>query len=305
MLNERIVQAITDRPLERLMEDASPAERVQLPQFRFQLRYVSRCPLLDYRRIEAAQLCNVKERPRAFGRGSRLRRRTARAERPAQLGHRAVEGDSLHGLIERGALEQQPNGEIPAQCHADVPRRHAVGPFLDLPDDTRPSAQSEQLSAQVVDPLILGHAERSERVHDRLERIPIRGAILLDKPRQRPRPAPAACCQRRAVDLEEAAVNAVIAFRHRPVRKPLIEVSGEESNERRMEPRIDIDVADGQQPVAMTDRSIANREGPRRISMRRPRMGAIRGCEAGIPQATDGAPLLARPVDRLPQRGQC
>ena len=48
------------------MQDATSAHAVELSQLRFELHHVPPRPLLDDRRIEAAELCDVKERPRAF-----------------------------------------------------------------------------------------------------------------------------------------------------------------------------------------------------------------------------------------------
>ena len=80
MVHERVVQPMADRPLECLVEDAAAAQAVDLLQLGFELAHVSWRPLLHERRIEAAELCNVEEWPRAFG----PRRRRSNGELTAQ-----------------------------------------------------------------------------------------------------------------------------------------------------------------------------------------------------------------------------
>ena len=69
VLRECVVQTMTDRPLERLVQDAAPGHAVEPSQFGFERAYVPPRPLLHDRRIEAAELCDVEERPGPFDRG--------------------------------------------------------------------------------------------------------------------------------------------------------------------------------------------------------------------------------------------
>src|SRR5262245_13398608 len=100
VMDERIVEAVTDRPLERLMEDAPPVDAVQLAQLGFEPRNVSRLPLLDRRSVDAAELRQLEHRPRS------LRRRRGRCDQEsveqaiAKLRYGATERELLDGLVE-------------------------------------------------------------------------------------------------------------------------------------------------------------------------------------------------------------
>ena len=159
VVHERVVQAMTNRSLERLMQDATPAHTVELSQLGFELRHVPRRPLLDDRRIEAAELCDVKERPRAFdGR----RRRCDREPIPkpvAELRQWPTEGELSRRLVERGPFEQQAYREVSAQRDREIPCRDPVGPLFDLTHDAGPASQGEQFGAQIVDALVIGNTE--------------------------------------------------------------------------------------------------------------------------------------------------
>src|SRR5262245_33708971 len=73
VMAERVIQTMTNRPLERLMQDPAPMDAVELLQFAFELCDVPWSPLLHNRRIEAAQLRDIEQRPRPFERGRRRR----------------------------------------------------------------------------------------------------------------------------------------------------------------------------------------------------------------------------------------
>ena len=135
-----------------------------------------------------------------------------------------------------------------------------------------------------------------ERVRDRVERVPVGGAVVGDDVWQPPRPGAALSGERRAVELEEAAVDAAAAFRHGPVREPLIEVAGEESNQRRMHPGVRIEVVHFQEPVAMTDRD-------RPVALRR-RSGLSDGPETRVPQPAHRPRLVADALVELAKSRQ-
>jgi hypothetical protein len=61
--DERVVQAMTNRPLERLMKNATLTHRVDLAELGVEIRDVPGGPLSDDRGVEAAELRDVKERP--------------------------------------------------------------------------------------------------------------------------------------------------------------------------------------------------------------------------------------------------
>ena len=81
MVHERVVQAITDRPLECLVQDAAAAHAVEPAQLGFELAHVPWRPLLHDRRIEAAELCDVEERPRPLYRRRRQCKKVHRTSR--------------------------------------------------------------------------------------------------------------------------------------------------------------------------------------------------------------------------------
>ena len=115
--------------------------------------------------------------------------------------------------VERRPFEQQADREVSAQRHREVPCRHAVGPLFDLTHDAGPSSQGQQFGAQIVLALVIGDTELGEGVCDRVERAPLGGAVLGDEPRERSCPMAALCRQRRAVDLQEAAMDAAAPSR--------------------------------------------------------------------------------------------
>ena len=59
---------MTNRSLERLVQDPALTHAVELAQFGLELRHVPSGPLLHNRRIKAAELRHMKERPRALER---------------------------------------------------------------------------------------------------------------------------------------------------------------------------------------------------------------------------------------------
>src|SRR5207249_6751402 len=91
VLNQGIVQAMANRPFERLLQDAAAANAVELLQLGFDAGHLSRRPLLDDRRVEAAQLRHVKERPRALDRRWSRGRGEPLAQPGAHLRERAGE----------------------------------------------------------------------------------------------------------------------------------------------------------------------------------------------------------------------
>src|SRR5207244_609842 len=117
------------------------------------------------------------------------------------------------------------------------------------------SSQSQQLGAQIVGTLIIGDTKFNERIGNRSERAPLGGAVLPDQPRKGSRPQPALCGKWRAIQLQEAAMDAATPFGHRPLRKALIEIARQESNQRWMDPGIGVETVHHPNPVAMSDRS--------------------------------------------------
>jgi hypothetical protein len=76
-------------------------------------------------------------------------------------------------VLERSAFEEQTNCQVSAQRNGEISRRHAIGPFLNLPHNAGPSSQCQQLGAQVVLIFGIGDAELGQRIRDRAECIPI------------------------------------------------------------------------------------------------------------------------------------
>ena len=91
-------------------------------------------------------------------------------------------------------------------------------------------------------------------------------------------------------------MNAAIPLGHRPMCEPLIEIAREKSNERWMDPAVDIQAADGAKPVAVPDRCGGGRG-------RRQRPGAAHGEKARVPEPAHRSPFLARRIVLLAQRG--
>src|ERR1700676_917464 len=99
-------------------------------------------------------------------------------------------------------------------------------------------------------------------------------------------PLAAPCCQRRPVDLQEAAVNAAIPLGHGPMRETLIEIARQESNQGWMDPGVGIGLRHGPERVAMPNRS--GRRGRRWRGV-----GAADRLEARVPEVVHGPPFLA------------
>ena len=131
---------------------------------------------------------------------------------------------------------------------------------------------------------------------NRHERAPAGGPVVFDDLRERSRPGAALRGERGAVDLEEAAVDATTSFGHAPVGETLIEVAGQKSNQRWMDPRVGVEVVHGADQVAMPDRRDNRR--------RRQIDGAIHRLQARIPEPVDGPSFLARAIVALAEHGQ-
>ena len=86
-------------------------------------------------------------------------------------------------------------------------------------------------------------------------------------------------------------MDAAIPFRHGPVRKTLVEITSQESNERRMDPRISVEAVHGLEPVTMP-------YGSGRLGSRR-RDSAADRVETRIPQTTHRSPLIVRAITHL------
>ena len=131
---------------------------------------------------------------------------------------------------------------------------------------------------------------------NRVERAPAGRVVFGHEPRERLRPGAALCRERGPVQLHETAVNAAASFGHRPVRETLIQVAGQEANERRIDPAISVDAGDGEQPVAMANRTRLG--GERRVT------GASHRFEARRPQPLHGAPFFTRAVPEFAEIGE-
>ena len=214
----------------------------------------------------------------------------------AQIREGAVERELSRRRIQRRAFEQQPDCEVSAQGHSEVARRYAIGPFLDLTHDAGPSTQGQEFGAQIILPLVIGDTELSQGVCNGVVCAPTRVAVVSDQARECSRPLAALRRQRRAVELQEAAMDAAVPLGQGPVRQALIEVAREESNQRWMDPGIGVDAVHGQKPVAM-----ASRSGHRR---NRRRAGATNRLDTGGPEAVHRSPLLARTIVHLTQSGR-
>ena len=88
-LHERVVQAMTNRSLERLVQDPAPTHAVELAAVRTRAPPRPGGPLLHNRRIEAAELRHMKQRPRAL---ERRRRRSGAAADSAASERRSDSG---------------------------------------------------------------------------------------------------------------------------------------------------------------------------------------------------------------------
>src|SRR5262245_40358927 len=120
--------------------------------------------------------------------------------------------------------------------------------------DAGPSSQCQQFRSQIVRPLIIGHTELGKGILNGTECITSRVVIVGDDTRKRSCPGTALLCQRGAIDLQEATMDAAAPLGHGPMRKTLIQIAGQKSNHRWMDPRISIDTANDVQPVAMPNR---------------------------------------------------
>src|SRR5688572_31741314 len=105
MLHERVIEAMADRPFEGLVQDAAAAQVIELAQFGLELHDVPGGPLLYDRRIETAELCHVKERPRALERRRRQGGAKLMPQVGAQIRKRAGERELSRRRIERRAFE--------------------------------------------------------------------------------------------------------------------------------------------------------------------------------------------------------
>jgi len=238
----------------------------------------------------------VEQRPGALDGGRGRRRRQPPQEELSQIGQRAVEPDETPGVRQRRALDEQADGEVPAERDGEVAGGHTVGPLLDLADDAGPAAEREELGAEERGPLGGRHAEIGERALDRGQRAPAGAAIRRDEPREIARPCTAARGERRVVDREEAAVDAAVPIRHFPVGEPLVEIPGEEADEKRVHRRVGVDAVRGEEQVA-----VADGHGRRH---RRRRGGPARSAEARGPQLAHRLALVAAAIVGRGQSGE-
>ena len=295
MTHQRVVPAMTNRSLERLVQDPSATDGVEMLQLGLELRHILCAPLLHSRHIHAAELRHVKQRPCALGRRRRSWKSQAALQVDAQIRQRPVERELLRSVLERRPFEEQAHGEISRQRHRKVSCRHAIGTFFDLPDHPGPPAQREKRRAQILGPLIVRNTELGKRVFNRGQFTAAGGAIFFHQLRERSRPRSAGRSQRRVVELEKAGVDASASLRHRPVSETLIEVTRDEPDQRRMNPRVGVDVVELIDHIPMPNEQ-------RRIDGSR-LAGTTNGVEAGVPQLTDCGPFLSgRPIGSTESR---
>jgi hypothetical protein len=91
-------------------------------------------------------------------------------------------------------------------------------------------------------------------------------------------------------------MNSAVPIGHGPVREALIEVTSQESNQRRIDPGIDVEAVHGEQPIAIADRNL-------RRTRTRP-VGAAHRIQACVPQSMHGPPFILHAIVQLTQRGQ-
>ena len=101
VVDERIVEAVTDGALEGAMQDLAAMDAVELPQLRFERCDVVGGPLLDDRGIEAAQLRDMEQRPRALGRRRGGRATPCVLQPRPQLRQRTAERDLPRRVLDR------------------------------------------------------------------------------------------------------------------------------------------------------------------------------------------------------------
>src|SRR5262245_34346612 len=254
VLRERVVQTMTNRSLEGLMQNPPPAYLVELAQFGLELGHLARGPMSDRRCIEPAQLSHMEERPRALDTGRRLCGRQPRMQPAAQIGQRTRKRELLRDVSERRTFEHQPDREIASKGDSEIACRNAIRTLFDLAYDARPSAQREQLGGEKIAPLTFTDTELDQRMLDRRARAAPRGPVLGHQLRQGARPNSALGCQRRVVDLQKTAVDSLAAPGHRPVREALIEIAGEKANQRRVNPAVDVELEHRAHVVAVPNR---------------------------------------------------
>jgi hypothetical protein len=193
MPHECVVQAMTNRAFERLVKNPTLAQAVELLQLGLELFDVPGAPLLDNRRIETAQLRDMKQRPGPLDHGWSSWAWQPVPQRESQFRQWAREGDLSCRIVERCTLQQQAHREEPAECHGEVSCRHTVWALFDLTNDAGPSSQGQQLGAQIVGTFVIGDAELSEGVGNRGKGAPFGSAVLAGQPRQAACPRAALC----------------------------------------------------------------------------------------------------------------
>src|SRR5215471_17531636 len=109
MLHQRVVKAIPNRPLERLVQNAAPAESVEHLELDLELTYVARRPLTDNRRVQAAELRHVEERPCALRVGRDRSSRRRRLKEGPKLRQTSFERQASRGPIHGRSFKQQPD----------------------------------------------------------------------------------------------------------------------------------------------------------------------------------------------------
>src|SRR4029453_4345121 len=159
VLRQRIVESVSNRALERLVENSAPAHGVQLMEFALELRDMGWRPLLRNRGVKAAELGHMKERPGALDGRWRLRYRQLFSKALAEVRRRSVEGNLTRRVLECRAFEQQAHRKGSAQFYGQVPVRNAVGTLFYLPHDTSPTAERQQFGGEIVVVIVLMHTE--------------------------------------------------------------------------------------------------------------------------------------------------
>jgi hypothetical protein len=130
-------------------------------------------------------------------------------------------------------------------------------------------------------------------VCDRIERVAFGRAIVADHLWKCASPRPTPCGEGGFINFKKAAVNPAFPLGHRPVCKALVEISGEKSNERRMDPRIGVDTVHRDEPIAVAHRQDCPSNRWRRVRTRH----CIEACR---PQPTHRQAFVVDAIAHLP-----
>src|SRR4030095_4165628 len=92
-------------------------------------------------------------------------------------------------------------------------------------------------------------------------------------------------------------MDAAMSLGHRPMSQALIEIAGQESNKRRMDPCIGVEAVNHLKPAAMPHRHRQRGTGCR--------VGAADRLETSVPKETHGTPLVTLAITHLAEHSGC